>query len=109
MTPNDPTAGGRQVRFAIVELDEPIVRGEQIIDKITIRKPEPGALRGLNLSEVLAMSTNAIMAILPRISDPMLTPHEVAQLDAADLVALGGEVAGFLLPKAVRAQASLDS
>jgi hypothetical protein len=40
--------------------------------------------------------------MLPRISTPTLLPHEIAQLDPADLTELGIKVAGFFVRKSIR-------
>lgn len=85
-----------------VKLDSPIARGENPITEITLRKPNAGALRGVSLSELLQLDVTALTTVLPRITEPTLTAHDVAQMDPADLVQLGGEVAGFLLPKAAK-------
>lgn len=92
-----------------ITLDSPIVRGEQTIDKVQLRKPAAGELRGVALSDLLQMDVAALQTVLPRITSPILTAHDVAQLDPADLVQLAGGVVGFLLPKAAREMASHDA
>lgn len=82
-----------------VTLDYPIQRGEQEIDTITVRRPRAGELRGINAADVLQLNVDALIKLLPRITTPMLTEQDVNQMDPADLVQLGGEVAGFLVPK----------
>ncbi|SMC24245.1 Phage tail assembly chaperone protein, E, or 41 or 14 [Andreprevotia lacus DSM 23236] len=91
---------------AVVDLDTPIIRGEQRIEKVTVRKPGSGELRGVALASLLQMDVDALHTVLPRITDPLLTKQDVANLDPADLVQLGSEVAGFLVPKAARPDAS---
>ncbi|RBJ76654.1 phage tail assembly protein, partial [Pseudomonas sp. MWU12-2534b] len=44
----------------------------------------------------------------PRISNPVLTEQDVLRMDPADLVKLGTELAGFLVPNSVKQDASLD-
>jgi len=82
-----------------VPLDTPIKRGEQTITEITLRKPDSGGLRGVSLTALLQMDVDALTAVVPRISTPTLTAPEVRAMDPADLVQIGGAVAGFLLPK----------
>lgn len=65
-----------------------------------------GELRGLSLVDVLNMQFNALQKLLPRITIPALTEHEVAQLDVADLTQLGVEATGFFLTRAAKEQAS---
>lgn len=88
-----------QAIVSTVELDTPIVRGETEITELTLRKPSSGELRGVSLAEVLQMQTDALMTLIPRLSNPSLTAPEVRQMDPADLVQCGGEIASFLLPK----------
>ncbi|WP_080432413.1 phage tail assembly protein [Burkholderia ubonensis] len=91
-------------------LDTPIERGNQTIDKITLRKPRSGELRGVSLSDLVSLDVAALSKVLPRISSPTLTEADVANIDPADLVQLGGIFAGFLMPKAVKSKlASLNA
>lgn len=93
------TAGPRPT--ATVTLQTPIERkGSDPIATLQLMKPRTGDLRGLMLAEVLQMKTDAIAALLPRISVPTILKHEVDELDPADLVTIAVEVAGFLVPKA---------
>lgn len=90
----------------VVVLDQPIARGETTIAQITLRKPNAGELRGVSLAELLQLDVAAIMRVTPRISIPSLTEAEVRSMDPADLVDVGGKIAGFLLKKSVRAELS---
>ena len=85
-----------------IELDTPVTRKGGDVATITLRKPKAGELRGLSLTDLLQMDVNALGKLLPRISNPMLTEAEVQAMDPADLVQLGGEVAGFLVPKRMK-------
>lgn len=92
-----------------VTLDTPIKRGETEITTVTLRKPLGGALRGVSLRELLDMDGGAIMKVVPRLSDPALTDADMAKVDGADLLQMGAVIAGFLLPKAVMAEAEQAS
>ncbi|KVE05540.1 phage tail protein [Burkholderia vietnamiensis] len=92
----------------VITLDTPITRGEQEITVITLMKPLAGALRGVALTDVLQLDVIALSKVLPRISDPVLTTQDVLRLDPADLLQLGTEVAGFLVPNSSKVDASLD-
>ncbi len=94
-----------QVPTETVELDTPLTRGKQTVAKITVRKPLSGALRGVNLVDVMQMDVLALTKVLPRITDPALTEAEIRNMDPADLVQLGTAVSGFLLPKRAREEA----
>ncbi|MCA8198879.1 phage tail assembly protein [Burkholderia vietnamiensis] len=85
-------------------LDTPLVRGKQTIERVTLRKPKSGELRGVSLSDLVNLDVAALSKVLPRISDPVLTDADVANIDPADLVQLGGIFAGFLMPKAVKSK-----
>ncbi|MFA7351681.1 MAG: phage tail assembly protein [Methylotenera sp.] len=86
----------------MIDLDTPIKRGETEIKQVSLRKPASGELRGTNLADLLQMDVTALEKVIPRISDPTLTTHEVQNLDPADLFQLGAAVSGFLLPKAMK-------
>lgn len=94
---------------ATVQLDTPIKRGEQVIESLELRKPVAGELRGVSLTMLLQMDVDALCTVLPRITTPTLTTADVRSMDPADLVQVGGEVAGFLLQKALRPEASPTS
>ena len=96
-TPKEVT---RTDNSANVPLDNPIVRGEQKIESITLRKPKAGELRGVQLATLMAMDVGALQTVLPRISSPTLTTQDVAALDPADILALGMEVVGFFMTRA---------
>lgn len=86
----------------VITLDTPIQRGDTTITKVTIRKPTAGELRGVSLIELAQLNVNALQTVIPRISNPILTTHDVAQLELADLLEIGTEVASFLMKKADR-------
>ncbi|MGE4306319.1 MAG: phage tail assembly protein [Novosphingobium sp.] len=85
-----------------ITLEKPITRGEQTIPAISLRKPDAGALRGIVLSDLLRMEAGAVADLLPRITKPPLLPHEVARMDAADLMACAVEISNFLLPRSLK-------
>ena len=85
-----------------IELESPIQRGSSIVSSITLRKPDAGALRGLVLSDLLRMEAGAVADLLPRITEPPLLAHEVARMDAADLMSCAVEISNFLLPRSLK-------
>lgn len=89
-----------------VPLETPIKRGEQTITELTVRKPSAGELRGCSLMDLMRMEVTALHAVLPRITTPTLTQHDVSQMDPADLTQLATTVSGFLLPKAAKGEES---
>lgn len=84
------------------DLETPIQRGEQTIDRITLRKPSVQTLRGLSLGSLVQMDVDSISKLLPRISAPTLTSAEIANLDPADLLALCAGISSFFLTRAQR-------
>ncbi len=91
-----------------VTLEEPVKREGGDITSIQLRRPSSGELRGLSLSELLTMQVDPLIKLLPRITLPTLTEAEIKKLSPADLVQLGGEVIGFLAPKAVLEQSHTE-
>lgn len=82
-----------------VELDTPIARGEQTIASVELRKPDSGSLRGVSLLSLLKMDVDALIAVVPRVSNPIITAPDVARMDPADLLQIGSAISVFLLPK----------
>lgn len=87
----------------VVVFDTPIKRGTSEIDRITLRKPQSGELRGLQMATLLQMDVQSLIKLLPRISSPSITEAEVTAMDPSDLLACGAKVSDFLLQKRVRA------
>lgn len=98
VVPDDATGAVKAPDAVIVPLEVPIKRGNTMIDSITLRRPNPGALRGLSLIDLATMNVTALQKLLPRITTPTLTETDISlHLDPADLTAIGVEVAGFLV------------
>lgn len=83
----------------VITLDTPIKRGETTITDVQVIKPTAGALRGVGLAAVANADVDALLIVLPRVTSPSLTKEECARLELPDLVALAGQVVGFLSPK----------
>ena len=86
----------------VITLDNPVKRGEQVIEQVTLMKPNAGTLRGVSLAAVANSEVDALIKVLPRMTYPALTEHELARLDASDLISLAGKVVGFLSPASAR-------
>ena len=86
----------------IVILDNPVMRGEQKIEQVTVTKPNAGTLRGVSLASLANSDVDALIKVLPRMTSPALTEHEIARLDASDLLSFAGKVIGFLSPASAR-------
>jgi len=83
----------------IVILEEPIKRGDTLIDQVEIIKPNAGHLRGIGLAALANADVDALTVILPRITVPNLTAQDCKSLNLPDLITLAGKVIGFLSPK----------
>ena len=83
----------------IVILEEPIKRGDTLIDQVEIIKPNAGHLRGIGLAALANADVDALTVILPRITVPNLTAQDCKSLNLPDLIAMAGKVIGFLSPK----------
>lgn len=92
-----------------VELDNPILRGEQTINTLTIRKPKTGALRGLALTKVLELDVDTLAKLIPRVTSPVVVEHEINQLDLSDFTKVATAVVGFFANTAERAAANSQS
>jgi len=84
--------------MSTVQLSKPVTRGETEITSVTLREPRAGELRGLKLTDIVQLDVTALITLVPRISDPALTPDEVAGLSPRDFTQLGGAVVGFFAP-----------
>lgn len=85
----------------VITLDNPVKRGEQVIEQVTLMKPTPGRC-AVSVWLRLQPEVDALIKVLPRMTAPMLTEQEVAALELPDLVALAGKVVGFLSPNSVQ-------
>lgn len=92
-----------------ITLEEPIQRGETSITEISLRKPAAGELRGLKLADLLTGDVNAVIRLVPRISNPSLTEQEVAALDVVDLTACADEVVVFLQTRGSKQEPSPEA
>ena len=88
---------------ATITLETPVVRGEQSIASVQLRKPKAGDLRGLALAQLLQLDVATLQQLLPRISEPTLTTADVGNMDPHDLLSFGTAVAGFFLSAKDRA------
>ncbi len=104
MTEKAPAdAAPAKIAMETVTLETPIIRGETSIAAVQLRKPKAGALRGLQLQSVLQGDVNAMITLIPRITEPPLLQQEAENLEAEDLAALAATVMGFFMSKADQA------
>lgn len=101
---NDNTDTARQAGKFTLEHD--IRQGDQVLlpagTAILVTKPMGGALRGANLGGLVRMDYDQVALVGPRITNPPLLPHLMANMDPSDVMQLGGEIVDFLLPSAAK-------
>ncbi|MDR1349372.1 MAG: phage tail assembly protein [Zoogloeaceae bacterium] len=91
-----------------INLEHPIARGDTEVTVIHFLEPRgTGWLKGVKLFDLMQMDASALTTVLPRVTEPALTEHEIrTALHPADLVQLGAEVAAFLAPKSMTQETS---
>ena len=77
-----------------ITLKNPIKRGDKEINKVTIREPKGGELRGVSLGDFSELNVDVILKVLPRVSTPALTEQEGEGLRLMDLVSIGFAMMG---------------
>ncbi|WP_260925401.1 phage tail assembly protein [Novosphingobium sp. 9] len=101
MAEDNDTAG--KSRFTTVPLEYPVIRGETKLETLDIRKPKAGELRGgLTMQDILTTDATAMLKLIPRVTNPPLTPDEAADLEPEDFAQICGTIRGFFLTKAER-------
>jgi len=85
-----------------IDLTVPIQREGEPVDRLFLRKPKAGELRGLKVEDLFATDVNTLFALLPRICTPFLTPQEIDDLESEDLLEIAGAVKGFFMPAAMK-------
>lgn len=88
-------------KIVTVPLPTPIVRGDDKLESIQLRKPTPGELRGLSISQLIQGDVDQIIELLPRITMPPLMKPEIMAMEDG-FTELANEVVGFLLPSSAR-------
>jgi hypothetical protein len=99
-----PAHDANQRQHSSVTFENPVRRGETLIESITLRKPRAGELRGLSLQSLGQSDVNQLITLIPRISEPPLTLQEVEAMEIEDLSAIGGVVFDFFLSSDQRQQ-----
>lgn len=81
-----------------LKLNTPIKRGDKEIAEITLHKPNVSAMRGVSMRALLDMNVDALLSVLPKVSEPPLHESELNAIDLPDLLQAGVMVASFFLP-----------
>lgn len=79
-----------------VKLINAIVRENgNSIDKINIRKPKTGDLRGVKLTDLFQMDVSTLTILIPRLCTPTITAADINNMDLADILEIGTTVVSF--------------
>lgn len=97
------TAAATQVRnravtfptFATVTLRRPLKRGDTEVKSVGLMVPDSGQLRGLSLVAVARLEVDTLGTLVARISQPHVSAEEYSRMHPKDMLAIGGEIAGF--------------
>lgn len=95
-----PASEGQTIK---VRLAHPIRRKGGDITELTLRKPKAGALRGLKIEDLYQTDVNALLVLLPRITEPALIAAEIEDMESEDLIELAGAVKGFFMSAEMKA------
>ena len=88
-----------------VKLLDPITRANgELITEITLRKPNAGELRGLKVPDLVNGDINSVLAVIPRVSSPLVAVHEAEQLSTEDIGEIAGAFWHFFLSSTDRAK-----
>lgn len=87
-------------KLKTVTLTKPIQVDGEDVTKITLRKPEPGELRGLKLTDILQMDVVALTTLLPRITQPPLDENQIStDLETEDFMDMAAKTTLFFVKK----------
>lgn len=80
-----------------VTLKKGIIRGDNRITEITVRKPLTKQLRGTNVVDLMKMSIDEWCVVLPRVTTPKVDKVDFATMPAADLVTLASTALNLMI------------
>lgn len=78
-----------------VTFETPIKLGDEKIEKVTLREPKAGELRGIMMQALVGMEPGQLMTLLPRVTQPSLDPAVLEELPAVDFMQLSSAAVGF--------------
>lgn len=88
-----------------VILSDPITRGTTTISEVALRKPRVSDLKGVPLSKLVNVESDALIQLITRISTPTLLAHELDAMSVDDFLSLTMEAMGFFAPPEASATA----
>lgn len=92
-----------------VTLAQGILRGENRITDITVRKPLTKQLRGVSISRLIEMNADDWQIVLPRVTTPKVDKVDFAQMTVTDFTKLCSTAAELMFEDAEEIDADEDS
>lgn len=92
--------------FKTVDLETPLSRDGGDVDKLQLRRPVSGDLRGVSMAKLGELQVDEVRKVLPRICSPTITVEEFDQIDSADQLELCLTLSDFLFTKRRKAEFS---
>lgn len=87
-----------------INLKVPLKRGDTDVTEITLREPTAGNLRGVHISDLYLGKVDALIVVIPRISEPKITEEEMRRMNVRDLASMAGKVSDFFLSEEEKAE-----
>lgn len=91
-----------------VTLAQGILRGENRITEITVRKPLTKQLRGVSISRLIEMNADDWQIVLPRVTMPKVDKVDFAQMTVTDFTKLCSAAAELMFEDAEEIDADED-
>lgn len=79
----------------MIKLTKPLTFGETTTTELILRRPTAGDLRGIKMQAIGELEVDTVLKLAQRLSTTPLAPTTLDDLDPADLLVLGAEIAGF--------------
>ncbi|MDO9607211.1 MAG: phage tail assembly protein [Brevundimonas sp.] len=92
-----------------VPLKKPLQRADNKYSSVVLTEPHGSDYQGTSLSFVAQGDYNALITVIPRISDPVIHKQDLQAMKASDLAAISGEVIAFFYTDAQRAALGLTA
>jgi len=82
-------------KIITVTLKKPIPYGDGTLDKLDLRTPTAGDLRGVNLGDLYQLNTDTVLKVMPRIAQENITSEQLNALSMPDLLTITQELTNF--------------
>lgn len=90
-----------------ITLSNPVNVDGKEVTEITLRRPKAGELRGLQIQSIAMGDVNAVIKLVPRISQPPLSETDMANMDVSDFGTIATVLTMMTSGKAGNAVASM--